>query len=169
MIANTEETGKETFNHVEETCQAVPEPINFGKITSLTTQLQRKQDQFEVYQQWIDGEKIRLRKFQDYVCEIAEMFSRAEYAETKTKTWSLPNSVKLQLRKRAESLEIQDEQQVILWAREHAPETLITTISKTRLHAYIKLTGVIPDGTILLNDQPLSFSLSLQKKGKYHE
>lgn len=137
--------------------------VNFNTVVALTNCLKLKEKKHEQYELWYQGEKEKLERFRTYVEGIAEQFSRTEYAATKLKSWLLPNSIKLQLRKRPESLEILDEAAVIMWAKANCPDavSIVERLSKKELLNYLKTTGEFPQGVELRNGDELSFSMKI--------
>jgi len=162
------ETMQEAFGELEEAMPPIPEKVDFGLLTALTSKLKQKEAQFAVYSKWFEIEKIKLKKFNAYVSDSAELFARATHAETQLKSWTLPDGSRIQLRQKSASLIIQNMEQVILWARESCPEALQITVSKIQLRTHIKCTGEIPTGAVLQKSQDLSFSISIPK-GVYNE
>lgn len=128
-------------------------------ITALETQMQ-------MYKKWFDAEKRKYEQKRAFIESILENFMRNNYAETKIKTLSLPNSYKLNLKKAREGIEIVDEETAIKWAEENMPDILKieTKLSKTKIMEHLKNTGELPPGVeVKTPDNELSFSITEPK------
>lgn len=131
----------------------------------LTYKLKAMETQLEIYRNWLEGEKNRLESHKRFIYSLLEPFMIDYFQQTNNKTLKLPNGFKLQLRKSPESIEIQDEQTAIEWAKENNPSLLNVkiTIFKSRVMSHLKETGELPPGITVRQEKALSFSISSEK------
>lgn len=128
----------------------------------LTYKLKAMETQLEIYRNWLEGEKNRLESHKKFMYSVLESFMVDYFQKTSNKTLKLPNSFKLQLRKSPESIEIQNEQEVVDWAMKNNPSLLNTkvTIFKSRVMSHLKETGELPPGITVRQEKELSFSVT---------
>lgn len=131
----------------------------------LTYKLKAMETQFDMYRNWLEGEKNRLESHKRFIYSLLEPFMLDYFQQTNSKTLKLPNGFKLQLRKSPETIEIQDEQAAIEWAKENNPSLLNAhiTIYKSRVMSHLKETGELPPGITVRQEKALSFSISSEK------
>jgi hypothetical protein len=121
------------------------------------------QKKLKIYKDFYDQKKRKYEENLYKVEQIAEDYSRLLFKEQAIKTLDLPCGGALRLRKKPESIEIENEIIALEWTEKNVPKAINKELRKTELKEYIKATGELPPG-IKLN-QPkatdLSFSMSL--------
>ncbi|MCF6147305.1 MAG: hypothetical protein E3K37_01460 [Candidatus Kuenenia sp.] len=143
--------------------------ISLSLALALTHKKRAMQKQYDMIRTWLEAERQKKEYREKFIDYILEQFMMNYFSETGSKTLALPNEFRLSLRKKSESVEIEDEQAAIKWALENERDEILKTeylLRKKEIMAHVKATGELPPGVKINTGEGFSFSVKDQSDGK---
>lgn len=171
MENNTITTLPEMLSHIfsdeSETVESAENNsgISLSLALALTHKKRAIQKQYDTIRAWLEVERQKKDHREKFIDFILEQFMMNYFSETGNKTLNLPNGFKLGLRKKPESVDVEDEQAAIQWALENERDEILKTeysLRKKEIMSHVKATGELPPGIKINSGGGFSFSVKDQ-------
>jgi len=139
--------------------------ISLDLALALTYKKRAMEKHHSMFRLWMEAEKQKKESREKFIDFILEQFMMNYFSETGNKTLNLPNGFKLGLRKKPESVDVEDEQAAIQWALENKRDEILKTeysLRKKEIMSHVKATGELPPGIKINSGGGFSFSVKDQ-------
>lgn len=139
-----------------------PKVLSLNLAVKLTDKYEILNKKLEVFKFWLEAEKAKIEKQQEFIEKCCEGFLLNYMEQTGEKSLSLPNGHKLAFRKKPDSIVLTNEVVAAEWCKCNLTTAykINPSVLKKPIMEHYKTTGELPPGIEFLEQKDLSFSIS---------